>query len=115
VLEEVFGYASFRLHQSGIIETLIAGAVFCGALAPASIGDYIAGPSHVLPTFGSARFGSALTVDDFVKQVHVVSVDRAGFERVAPFVETLAATEGFAAHAESIRLRVEALDRQVDA
>jgi len=86
-----------------------AGAVFCGALAPASIGDYIAGPSHVLPTFGSARFGSALTVDDFVKQVHVVTVDQAGFERVAPFVETLATTEGFDAHAESIRLRVAAL------
>ena len=86
-----------------------AGAVFCGELAPASIGDYIAGPSHVLPTFGSARFGSALTVDDFVKQVHVVTVDRPGFERVAPFVETLATTEGFDAHAESIRLRVAAL------
>jgi histidinol dehydrogenase len=92
-----------------------AGAVFCGDLAPASVGDYIAGPSHVLPTFGSARFASALTVDDFVKQVHVITVDRAGFERVAPFVETLAATEGFDAHAESIRLRMAALDRQVDA
>jgi len=89
-----------------------AGAVFCGPLAPASIGDYIAGPSHVLPTYGSARFGSALTVDDFIKQVHVVTVDRAGFERVAPFVETLAETEGFDAHAESIRLRVAALDAQ---
>ncbi len=92
-----------------------AGAVFCGPLAPASIGDYVAGPSHVLPTFGSARFGSALTVDDFVKQVHVVTVDRAGFERVAPFVETLAVTEGFDAHAESIRLRVAALDAQAPA
>ncbi|MGZ4682363.1 MAG: histidinol dehydrogenase [Acidimicrobiales bacterium] len=92
-----------------------AGAVFCGALAPASIGDYIAGPSHVLPTFGSARFGSALTVDDFVKQVHVVTVDRAGFERVAPFVETLAVAEGFDAHAESIRLRVAALAAGLEA
>ena len=53
-----------------------AGAVFLGPLAPASIGDYVAGPSHVLPTFGSARFGSALTVDDFTKQVHVIDVDR---------------------------------------
>ncbi len=91
-----------------------AGAVFCGPLAPASIGDYVAGPSHVLPTFGSARFGSALTVDDFVKQVHIVTVDRPGFERVAPFVETLATIEGFDAHAESIRLRVAALDAQVE-
>jgi histidinol dehydrogenase len=82
-----------------------AGAVFCGALAPASIGDYIAGPSHVLPTFGSARFASALTVDDFVKHVHVVSVDESGFERVASHVEVLAELEGFDAHAQSIRLR----------
>jgi histidinol dehydrogenase len=83
-----------------------AGAVFCGPLAPASIGDYIAGPSHVLPTFGSARFGSALTTDDFVKQVHVVTLDRAAFDLVAPHVEILADTEGFDAHASSIRLRV---------
>ena len=50
--------------------------VLRAAGSPASIGDYLAGPSHVLPTFGSARFGSALTVDDFVKQVHVVTVDQ---------------------------------------
>ncbi len=82
-----------------------AGAVFCGALAPASIGDYVAGPSHVLPTFGSARFASALTVDDFRKHLHVITVDPAGFERVAPVVQTLAGVEGFDAHAQSIRLR----------
>ncbi len=84
-----------------------AGAVFCGPLAPASIGDYIAGPSHVLPTFGSARFGSALTVDDFVKQVHVITLDRAAFDIVAPYVETLAHVEGLDAHAESVRMRQE--------
>ncbi len=82
-----------------------AGAVFCGPLSPASVGDYIAGPSHVLPTFGSARYGSALTVDDFVKQVHVVTLDREAFDQVAPYVETLATAEGFDAHAQSIRLR----------
>jgi histidinol dehydrogenase len=82
-----------------------AGAVFTGPLSPASIGDYLAGPSHVLPTYGSARFGSALTVDDFLKQVHVISVDRAGFERVAPHVVALADAEGFDGHASSIRLR----------
>jgi histidinol dehydrogenase len=86
-----------------------AGAVFCGDLAPASIGDYAAGPSHVLPTYGSARFGSALTVDDFVKQVHVVSIDRAGFEAVAPVVAAIADVEGFDAHAASVRLRLAAL------
>ncbi len=82
-----------------------AGAVFCGSLAPASIGDYVAGPSHVLPTFGSARFASALTVDDFRKHLHVITVDPAGFERVASVVQTLAGVEGFDAHAQSIRLR----------
>jgi len=82
-----------------------AGAVFLGPLAPASIGDYVAGPSHVLPTFGSARYGSALTVDDFVKQVHVVDVDREGFASAAPVVAAIADAEGFATHAESVRLR----------
>lgn len=82
-----------------------AGAVFCGPYSPASLGDYVAGPSHVLPTYGSARYGSALTVDDFVKQVHVITASPAGFEAVAPVVEVLADAEGLDAHAESIRLR----------
>ena len=82
-----------------------AGAVFCGPFAPASIGDYVAGPSHVLPTHGTARFAGALTVDDFVKDVHTISLDRAAFDKVAPYVETLAEAEGFDAHAESIRVR----------
>lgn len=85
-----------------------AGAVFCGPWAPASVGDYVAGPSHVLPTHGSARFGSALTVSDFVKQVHVITLDRAALERVGPAVETIAGAEGFDAHARSVRLRLEA-------
>jgi histidinol dehydrogenase len=84
-----------------------AGAVFCGAYAPASIGDYIAGPSHVLPTHGTARFAGALTVDDFVKQLHTIALDRAAFDKVAPTVETLAVAEGFEAHADSIRVRRE--------
>lgn len=82
-----------------------AGAVFCGPLSPASVGDYVAGPSHVLPTDGSARYGSALTVADFVKQVHVITLDRPAFDKVADTVETIAAAEGFDAHAQSIRLR----------
>jgi histidinol dehydrogenase len=82
-----------------------AGAIFAGPWAPASVGDYVAGPSHVLPTFGSARFSSALTVDDFQKHMHVVTLDEAAFGRVAPWVATLADAEGLDAHAESIRLR----------
>jgi len=82
-----------------------AGAVFCGAYAPASLGDYAAGPSHVLPTNGSARFSSALTVSDFIKDVHVVTVNREGFNAMANTVERLAEAEGLDAHAASIRLR----------
>jgi histidinol dehydrogenase len=89
-----------------------AGAVFLGPLAPASIGDYVAGPSHVLPTFGTARFGSALTVDDFMKHVHVIDVTRAGFDAVAPVVAAIADAEGFATHAESVRLRLRALEAE---
>jgi histidinol dehydrogenase len=84
-----------------------AGAVFCGPLAPASVGDYVAGPSHVLPTDGTARFSGALTVRDFSKDIHVITLDRTAFERVAPHVEALATTEGLDAHADSIRRRVE--------
>lgn len=82
-----------------------AGAVFCGPWAPASLGDYVAGPSHVLPTNGSARFAGALTVDDFTKAVHVVEVEEAAFHRLAPDVEAIAHAEGLEAHAESVRLR----------
>jgi len=82
-----------------------AGAVFCGEWAPASVGDYLAGPNHVLPTFGSARFSEALRVDDFRKHVHVVSLDRAALDKVAPHVAALARAEGLVAHAESVELR----------
>lgn len=82
-----------------------AGAVFCGPYAPASVGDYLAGPNHVLPTYGSARFSGALRVDDFLKHIHVVSLGAAGLAEVAEHVEVLAAYEGLEAHAESVRIR----------
>jgi histidinol dehydrogenase len=66
----------------------------------------------VLPTHGSARFGSALTVDDFTKQVHIVTVDSDGFATYGPVVETLAVAEGFEAHADSVRVRREATSPQ---
>jgi histidinol dehydrogenase len=83
-----------------------AGAVFTGAWSPASVGDYLAGPSHVLPTFGSARFGEALTVADFTKHVHVVHVDEPALRALGAHVVTLAEEEGLPAHADSIRLRL---------
>lgn len=84
-----------------------AGAVFCGRYAPASVGDYVAGPSHVLPTFGSARFASALRVDDFLKRLHVVTADADALAAVAPHVAAIAEAEGLVHHAESVRLRGE--------
>jgi histidinol dehydrogenase len=82
-----------------------AGAVFLGPWAPASVGDYVAGPSHVLPTARSARYGSALRVDDFCKHIHVVDLDRDALVRLAPHVAAIAESEGLAAHAESVRMR----------
>jgi histidinol dehydrogenase len=86
-----------------------AGAVFCGPWAPASLGDYTAGPSHVLPTFGSARYAGALSVLDFLKQIHVVTADAEGLDRLGPVVETLATAEGLTVHAASIGARRKAL------
>ena len=82
-----------------------AGAVFCGPYSPASVGDYLAGPNHVLPTYGSARFAGALRVDDFVKHIHVVSLDEPAMTRLAPHVATLAEAEGLGTHAASARMR----------
>jgi histidinol dehydrogenase len=82
-----------------------AGAVFCGPFAPASVGDYVAGPNHVLPTYGSARWAGALRVDDFQKHIHVVSFDEDALAGVAPFVAAMAEAEGLPTHAESVRIR----------
>lgn len=82
-----------------------AGAVFCGPWAPASLGDYLAGPSHVLPTNGTARFAGALGVRDFMKDIHVVTAGPDGLAAAAPHVIALAEAEGLTAHADSVRLR----------
>lgn len=82
-----------------------AGAVFLGNWGPASIGDYLAGPSHVLPTAGTARFSGALTVDDFQKRMHIVEVSKSGFDAVADAVGVLARAEGLWAHAASVTER----------
>jgi histidinol dehydrogenase len=82
-----------------------AGAVFCGPLSPASVGDYVAGPSHVLPTNGTARFAGALTVTDFSKDIHIITLDQAAIDGVADAVALIADAEGLAAHADSVRLR----------
>ena len=90
-----------------------AGAIFVGPWSPASLGDYVAGPSHVLPTDGTARFASALTVGDFLKHHHVISFDAAGMAELAPHVEAIATAEGLSTHALSARMRREAAASEV--
>jgi histidinol dehydrogenase len=82
-----------------------AGAVFIGIWGPASIGDYVAGPSHVLPTAGTARFSGALTVNDFQKRMHIIDVSKPGVDAVLGVVDRLATAEGLWAHAASVRER----------
>jgi len=82
-----------------------AGAVFLGQWTTEPLGDYAAGPNHVLPTGGSARFSSPLGVYDFVKRTSIIEVSRRGFERLAPTVERLARCEGLEGHARAVSLR----------
>ena len=86
-----------RLHN--------AGALFLGPFSPAPLGDYLAGPNHVVPTGGTARFFSPLGVYDFMKRTSVVTATRAGLRRLAPSIECLAALEGYEAHAAAVRIR----------
>ncbi len=83
-----------------------AGAVFVGENTPEPVGDYFAGPNHVLPTAGTARFASALGVDDFLKKTSVIAYSRSAFDRDAPSIIRLAELEGLTAHAESVRIRM---------
>lgn len=82
-----------------------AGAIFMGHFSPEPLGDYLAGPNHVLPTSGTARFFSPLSVDDFVKKSSLICCSRAELERVADQVILLAQEEGLDAHANSVAIR----------
>ncbi len=82
-----------------------AGAIFVGASTPEAAGDYTAGPSHVLPTAGAARFGSPLGVYDFVKHTSVIELTAEGLARQAEAIVTLARAEGLEGHARSVLAR----------
>jgi len=84
-----------------------AGAVFAGSASVESIGDFTAGPSHVMPTGGSARFASPLGVHDFLKATSVVSLDRKALARLGPPAAAIARAEGFEGHARAIERRLE--------
>ncbi len=83
-----------------------AGAAFLGAWCPEAVGDYVAGPNHVLPTGRTARFASGLSVYDFLKRTTWVAADRAGLQRVGPAAVLLAEAEGLHAHGRSISQRL---------
>ncbi|TMH82402.1 MAG: histidinol dehydrogenase, partial [Betaproteobacteria bacterium] len=84
-----------------------AGAIFLGRWSSEAIGDYCAGPNHVLPTAGSARFSSPLGVYDFQKRTSIIEVSQAAAERLGRVAATLADAEGLPAHARAARLRFE--------
>ncbi|MCE2806708.1 MAG: histidinol dehydrogenase, partial [Gemmataceae bacterium] len=87
-----------------------AGAMFLGNHTPVALGDYAAGPSHVLPTGGSARWASGLTSNDFLKRSSIIHFEPAGLKEIASDVIALARAEGLTAHAESVQVRLDALD-----
>ncbi|MAI49036.1 MAG: histidinol dehydrogenase [Flammeovirgaceae bacterium TMED32] len=84
-----------------------AGAIFLGRYTPEAIGDYVAGPNHVLPTARSARFSSGLGVTDFMKRTTMVSCDADSLARIGPAAVTLAGAEGLDAHALSLSVRLD--------
>ncbi len=96
-----------RDAQTWALRVRHAGGVFVGATSPESLGDYSAGPSHVMPTMGTARFASPLGVHDFLKTTSVVAVDEAVLRAIGPASALIARAEGFTAHARSIELRLE--------
>jgi len=82
-----------------------AGAVFLGNYSPEPLGDYLAGPNHVLPTGGTARFYSVLNVETFMKKTSIIAYSKKALQAVANQVITLAEAEGLEAHANAIRVR----------
>ena len=84
-----------------------AGSVFMGRNCPEALGDYFAGPNHTLPTSGTARFSSPLSVDDFIKKTQYTYYTRNALKRVAQDVATFAKAEGLTAHAKSALIRTE--------
>ena len=82
-----------------------AGAIFVGNYTPTAVGDYVAGPSHVLPTGGTARFFSGLGIDDFIKSSHMLSYSKRSLEKVKDYIEIISKLEGLSKHMESVDVR----------
>jgi histidinol dehydrogenase len=83
-----------------------AGAIFLGEYTPEPIGDYVAGPNHTLPTGGTAKFYSPLSVDHFLKKSSIISMTKEGLNEIGEACALIANTEGLTAHEESVRIRL---------
>jgi histidinol dehydrogenase len=83
-----------------------AGAIFVGPWAPVSLGDYLAGSNHVLPTGGTARFNGGLSVQSFQRMIHVIDYEREALAEVAPLIDSLGGAEDLAAHVAAVRTRI---------
>jgi histidinol dehydrogenase len=93
------------VDHDDLAEVRSAGSIFIGDYSPQSAGDYAAGPNHVLPTAGAARFRGGLSVHDFLKIITVQRFDATGLAKIAPVITTLAEAEGLHGHAASVRVR----------
>tara|TARA_B100001248_G_scaffold182873_1_gene139256 strand:+ start:3640 stop:4938 length:1299 start_codon:yes stop_codon:yes gene_type:complete len=97
---------SIKNYNQIIRDIRNAGSIFIGRFSPEAIGDYIAGPNHVLPTSGSAKFSSGLSVNDFLKRHSLIKITKTGIERLGPSVINLAQHENLDGHANSIKIRL---------
>ncbi len=97
---------NFKKYNKIIKKIKNAGSIFVGKFSPEAMGDYIAGPNHVLPTSGSARFSSGLSVNDFFKRHSLIKITKSGIERLGPSVINLARYENLEGHARSIKIRL---------
>jgi histidinol dehydrogenase len=88
-----------------------AGGVFVGSDSPEAAGDYVAGPSHIMPTGRTARFSSPLSTADFVKRISVIGLQRSRLEQIGPTAARLARAEGFEAHARAVEVRLRGTHR----
>lgn len=116
-LDEAFELANFTAPEH--LELLVhdpwdclgklknAGAIFIGPYSTEPIGDYVAGPNHVLPTNGTARFSSGLSVDNFIKKSNIIAYNKSGIDHYGPAAVTIAEVEGLDAHANAVKLRLE--------
>ena len=89
-----------------------AGCIFVGNSCPVALGDYVAGPSHVLPTGGSARFNSPLSVEDFLKVTNIIAIDESDEEELEQAAITIAEAEGLTGHAQAVRIRIQARKKE---